>query len=50
MVEDEYKLYCASYNYAGKKWALEIPAKSFDDARGHLARMPYGTTGPWTAN
>ena len=38
-----YKNYCASYNYAGKKWALEISAKSFDDARGHLSHMSYGT-------
>ena len=43
MVGGEYKNYCASYNYAGKKWALEISAKSFDDARGHLSHMSYGT-------
>ena len=45
MVGGEYKNYCASYNYAGKKWALEISAKSFDDARGHLSRMSYRDRG-----
>ena len=40
---EEDKIFCASYNYAGRKWALNITAKSFDDARGHLGRMSYGT-------
>lgn len=39
----EDKIFCASYNYAGRKWALNITAKSFDDARGHLGCMSYGT-------
>ena len=43
MNEGEHKVYCASYNYAGRKWALNIPAKSFEDAKGHLSHMSWGT-------
>ena len=38
----DFKTYLASYNYAGKKWGIDFPAQSTDDAESRLARMSYG--------
>ena len=41
-MDDGYKTYLASYNYAGKKWGIDFSAQSTDDAKARLARMSYG--------
>ena len=43
MAGDDYKIFLASYTYAGKRWGFQFSAQSFDDAEGHLSHMSYGT-------
>jgi hypothetical protein len=43
MVDDQYKTFLVHYRYDGAEWGIQIPAKSFEDAEGRLARLVYGT-------
>lgn len=42
-VEQDYKTYVVHYRYDGAEWGLQLPARSLEDAKARLARLPYAT-------
>ena len=43
MVDGEYKTFVVHYRHEGAEWGIQLPARSFEDAKARLARMPYAT-------
>lgn len=43
VLEDGYRVYLFSYFHDGAWWSFSIPAKSEDDAKARLARLPLAT-------
>ena len=37
---DEFKTYLVSYHHEGAQWNLELPARSYEDARARLEKLP----------
>ncbi|WP_118855057.1 hypothetical protein [Haemophilus haemolyticus] len=42
-MQDEMKRYAISYNFKGPKWAAEIYAHSFEEAKEKVKAMPQAT-------
>lgn len=43
MLEGEYKTFVVHYRHEGAEWGIQLPARSIEDAKARLARMPYAT-------
>lgn len=43
MLEGQYKTFVVHYRYEGAEWGIQLPARSIEDAKARLARMPYAT-------
>lgn len=40
MVQSEFKTFLFEYFHDGKKWMVEIPATSLDDAQARINKLP----------
>jgi len=38
--DDRFKTYLISYHHEGAQWNLELPARSYKDARARLQKLP----------
>lgn len=38
----EHKYYTCEYSYEGRRWSIELPATSWEDAEARLKRLAYG--------
>lgn len=43
MREDTYKTFAIRYRHDGAEWAIQLPARDYEDAKARLARLPYAT-------
>jgi hypothetical protein len=41
-MKNEFETYLVAYRYEGKEWNLQIPARSFDDARQRIGQLALG--------
>lgn len=43
MPEAKLKTFAIRYRYEGAEWALQLPARDFDDAKARLTKLTFAT-------
>ena len=41
MIDDKFRTYLIRYRHDGAEWSIELPARSYEDAKARLGKLAY---------